>query len=750
MPDLIRISGLDHRREAPGSRPYRLVLPEFTFPRGVITAVIGASGSGKSTLVNLIGGLEAATQGTIHLALGLDEAPQPVDPARFPHQRVGRVFQAPHFLQSASVAANLAVALRARRAPVSRAGLAAALERVGLEAEMLDRRMWQLSGGQQQRVAMARAMLGDPPLILADEPTSSLDPDLAEQLMRALQGWVAEGAGARSVIWVTHDYDQVYRYADRVLVLRQDGSGDEDVARPLDGDIAPRAIPADAAVLRGWVGSGTRKDPPAPRGEPVDQAGRWPGLGLAIALADIFSRDSPHLARLAPLVSLPGPGQTARQGGIRALMSSFAPASLALRLLLASLLFLIVGLGYATQQAHTERILYDAKNCHIRIAGTPHSDRQLDDAMLITLMQRPWEGAVKEPPQADRAALFDRLEEARPGLGCAVDPAAWPQRDDEIDIAIAPQTGGCAELPDSAFATAQLLVAHRNEPVLDRYRLIDGQRGVGEALRAQTDAGARLGIVVSADFVAAALKTDPASITARNLCVWNSGSMRPVRLLGIARDLPADARYYFEAVMPLAAYEAAYLRNDTAPYPTTAIYFDPRRLEAIADWLRPSDAGTRGLRFRFDPDALTRLAQALEANRVLSAVFAAVAVLALLANLFMLAASYWGFITQNAAALAMQLALGAGGGFVRGVLGWHMALVWAISSVAFALICAAGLALLFVFDGSGLLRPAEHWWLAALAPLATLITALMAVLAAVWLWLRGARPRLARILQSGG
>ena len=180
---------------------------------------MGPSGSGKSTLLNVLGCLDRPTSGIYRLA-GEDTSRLGSDAlARLRNRRIGFCFQSYNLLPRATAVQNVALPLVYsgvdRRTREARAR--ARLIEVGLGGR-LEHRSTQLSGGQQQRVAIARALVTDPDILLADEPTGTLDSHTGRGVMALLQGLHRQG---RTIILVTHD-PSVAAYAERLVAL-QDG-----------------------------------------------------------------------------------------------------------------------------------------------------------------------------------------------------------------------------------------------------------------------------------------------------------------------------------------------------------------------------------------------------------------------------------------------------------------------------------------------------------------------------------------------
>jgi phosphonate transport system ATP-binding protein len=197
----------------------------FEIPKGQFLAVIGLSGSGKSTLLRCINRLVEPTSGQI-IWNGLDIVTANDDELRMIRRKIGMVFQHFNLVHRSTVLTNVlsgrlgyvnpawSLINRFPEKDVEKA--MQQLERVGI-ADKWRNRADELSGGQQQRVGIARAMMQDPEIILADEPVASLDPVLAHSIMQYLEQ-INKELGV-TVICSLHFLDLVHRYADRVVAL---------------------------------------------------------------------------------------------------------------------------------------------------------------------------------------------------------------------------------------------------------------------------------------------------------------------------------------------------------------------------------------------------------------------------------------------------------------------------------------------------------------------------------------------------
>lgn len=215
---------------------------EVTLRAGEVTALYGPSGSGKTTLLLLAAGLMTPDQGVVRIA-GIDLAELDVTGlSDLQRERIGFVYQSPHLMGGVPATENAAIKLLAsgQRLREARRPAVALLERVGL-GERLGHTPEQLSGGERQRVAIARALINSPDLVLADEPTGSLDSRRGRAVLELIAGESTERGAA--VLLATHDSAAV-EIADHVIALR-DGA-------LLAGEDARVELPATGAR---WAGA---------------------------------------------------------------------------------------------------------------------------------------------------------------------------------------------------------------------------------------------------------------------------------------------------------------------------------------------------------------------------------------------------------------------------------------------------------------------------------------------------------------
>lgn len=217
---IIEARGLNHWFGTGEARKQALFDIDLALPRGSLTVLMGPSGSGKTTVLTLIGCLRAVQQGSArlmgHELQGASEAELTVL-----RQRLGFIFQSHNLHESLTAMQNVIMGVQVRPGVpdvLARRAAARALHLVGL-SDRLDYLPANLSGGQKQRVAVARALVGNPQMVLADEPTAALDKDSADDVVDLLKRLGA--ARGTTTLLVTHD-NRILDRADRILTL-EDG-----------------------------------------------------------------------------------------------------------------------------------------------------------------------------------------------------------------------------------------------------------------------------------------------------------------------------------------------------------------------------------------------------------------------------------------------------------------------------------------------------------------------------------------------
>lgn len=200
---------------------------DLTIPSGQYVAIMGSSGSGKSTMMNVLGCLDRPTAGAYFLD-GRDVAHMPDEElSAYRGRKIGFVFQAFNLIPQLTIRENAEVPLFYQGVPARerRERAMAKLELVGL-GNRTDHRPSELSGGQQQRAAIARALIGDPVILMADEPTGNLDSATGQAILKTFEDLHAKGM---TIIMVTHD-PEIGARCERVVRLK-DGSLESDTAK---------------------------------------------------------------------------------------------------------------------------------------------------------------------------------------------------------------------------------------------------------------------------------------------------------------------------------------------------------------------------------------------------------------------------------------------------------------------------------------------------------------------------------------
>jgi ABC-type lipoprotein export system ATPase subunit len=214
---MIQLKNIDKYYDAKFQRTFVLKGVNLNIEQGEFVTIMGPSGAGKSTLLNIIGFLDEPSQGE-YLFLG-DAANQLKEKQKVQYHRshIGFIFQAFHLIEELNVYENIETPLvyRGIKNKERKAMVAEMLDRFNIVAKK-DLFPSQLSGGQQQLVAIARAIVGSPKLLLADEPTGNLHSEQGEMIMKLLKKLNAEGM---TIIQVTHSKENA-KYGDRIIQLK--------------------------------------------------------------------------------------------------------------------------------------------------------------------------------------------------------------------------------------------------------------------------------------------------------------------------------------------------------------------------------------------------------------------------------------------------------------------------------------------------------------------------------------------------
>lgn len=225
---MIRLENVKRTYTRHGQTVTALQCENLRISAGEYVAVVGPSGSGKSTLLSLLGGMLSPTSGRIWLDDTSVYEQSVISRSTIRRERMGFVFQTFNLIPYLTALENVQVPLALNNvSPVDQLGLATAmLQRFGL-GDRLNHKPSEMSVGQQQRVALARTLVNDPQIILADEPTGNLDPTSREVVLKAFDTCYDEG---RTIITVTHDLTAAAR-AKRRLVLNDGQISEESFSR---------------------------------------------------------------------------------------------------------------------------------------------------------------------------------------------------------------------------------------------------------------------------------------------------------------------------------------------------------------------------------------------------------------------------------------------------------------------------------------------------------------------------------------
>ncbi len=680
---------------------------DFEVPRGGIVALVGLSGVGKTTLLNMLSGVDRATfEGDDpRLELWLREGRVNVGGGEpYPHGRVSIIFQRGYLLGNASVGLNLAIPATLAARDAEQAAIDAHLDRVGLNESYRIQRPWQISGGEAQRVGIARALLRDPDVIFADEPTSNLDQEAAERVMTQIQAWV-RGAPHRTVVWVSHDLELVARYADHVLVMSRlaPEPGDAPGQRRVGIELRPR--PRSTSELHNWKyetvlegGQPPVPDEPPPLPEHSPRRGR---IAWRLALSEMFSRRSSFreadtssfhevlhrtTSDWAPLRP---------KGGEWRLARAYAPFNVLLITFLALMLAAAMAVALKLNVDKLSASLDDPRNCHVVITGGVDGDGlpiALTDASIKQLEARPWRGdiapgALIEPPP-------DGEEWAR--ASCRDGVAAFGRRDFGRGFVSLPRDGQCT---GRGAIPLQMMVGTPNEPILEHAVLTaayaEGARAGQSILDLSRSPVAGPDGVVPlrfyfgnrdiflSEYAVSELEKAGGLGEDREVCLEYQGRMETFSVAGVVDSFEAPRRTRYEAFILDRALKR--MLGDTAlaqNFSEAQVYFDPDHLATARAWL---DANN----WRYVGDTLDRTSGLIAASVNGLLILGTIAV----ANIVLfLAISYYvasSYLAKNGQSFAVLQSFGLRWGTAARQSGIEMTLTILIAALPLTLVPAA-------------------------------------------------------------
>ena len=690
--------------------PAAIDIDAFDLPLGGIVAIVGSSGSGKSTLLNLLGGLEAfdpveADAPTLELWLPGDErSSYAAGGARhvgrgvsgYPRERVSYVFQQGYLLSQASVRLNLEIVRRAAGLDVDDETLRTLMSAASLHlgeggdpaAKTLDDRAVTLSGGQQQRLNIARALGREPAILFADEPTSSLDPQTAADVLSTLSRWMRGEVSereppetrdaafdrtrlARTMVWVTHDYGLACRFADALVVMAP-GRPMPGLRAPLElHGIAPAVTPAD---IEAWLRDGGVPDEVLAHQRPpgsFDAPERVPGIDdptsqrTATGGADATGR-RPATGRLAAARHV---GANMRAGVWLSWMEAFrdAPSGLAARLgafglplrfthlvralQLAAVLALILIVTHGRQAVvdYFDAALADPSLRHVIVQQNVRElERSVIDAASLAALDESI--ATGAPPPAtggfveERAA--DAVEAERRGFGRfteAVD--VYPEGVDDIAPGyVAEAYVGIIEKAEPVYAGLEVL------PLGDGLPGCDGAGVERVPPGALIDYADELVLIASRRYVEEAARMFGADLCAEPYVdLWDAGDPLTFRIAGVADRLPADGYERFDAILQADVWRTWVSRvgkPQFGSYSRAAVYFDRDDHARVLDALRARA-------FAFDEEIVSKFERLMTTAARLRNTFVAITWLSLGVAVTVAAGLIWSYLSQNAKAIAL-------------------------------------------------------------------------------------------------
>lgn len=659
-----------------GKKLLAIDIDDLTIPLGGIIAIVGGSGSGKTTFLNLVGGLESIEKHPnydtqVELKLNSQRRPSSLVSAvfkksnteGFPYNRVSYIFQEGYLIKQASLAVNLAITRRAAGLQADKESLEQLLDQAQLNDKNIETHLGKnltdrtvtLSGGQQQRINIARALGRDPELVFADELSSSLDPQKAEDVMGELKNWVWDGEEPRSrerselnrsILWVTHDYHLAAEFADALIVLNG-GKAASGMKMPLEVNHLENTI--DAADIKSWVESSKIPVEAISSGYPesvvadsINKVVPRPqrtisyaraafqniGAGVTLSLMEAFpERNYNHTSKIANISRLSRP------------LVGFSHWVRALQL--ASILALIMIIIYGREEVihYFDEQLNDPTLRHVIVQQNSRELRQsvINDKSLKHLsdsIRDIKDITGKASIGVDESVAFGRFTEV-------VD--VYPTGKTKIEKGFVPEViFGIFERKEPVYATLNVHTM--------------GEEGCdfGVASKKPQDImpyADRLEVIVTRKYI-----EDFKRMYNINLChkpyldLYDFGS-KPVKfkVVGFIDKAPADGYDRFDALIDVDIWKNWYSGMGKPIYSSfsrAAVYFNPVNHKGVIEEL-----GKRS--FSFDEEIVSKFNRLIGTASQLRNTFVVIAWLTLAVAATVAGGLIWGYLAQNAKSIAV-------------------------------------------------------------------------------------------------
>lgn len=226
--DILKVSNVTKTYGTGSTQVKALDNVSFNVKKGEFVAIVGASGSGKSTLLHILGGVDRPTSGEVLIDDTELYALNETQLAIFRRRQIGLIYQFYNLIPILNVEENMTLPLLLDHRQVDRKHLTTMMDTLGLSAR-IEHLPNELSGGQQQRVSIGRALINQPALVLADEPTGNLDSKNSKEIVELLK--LSNKQFHQTLIMITHD-DQIALQADRMITLTDGRIVNDEVVRP--------------------------------------------------------------------------------------------------------------------------------------------------------------------------------------------------------------------------------------------------------------------------------------------------------------------------------------------------------------------------------------------------------------------------------------------------------------------------------------------------------------------------------------